>query len=98
MAELPYPISGKDITSALQQMQRLMDDLYQERIAGALIGDVFEVGSDDILSLRLATSGGLEKSVATLTAKVNSTGGLQLTAGGLAAKVKTGGGVVVEDR
>jgi len=88
MAELPYPISGKDITSTLQQMQRLMDDLYQERIAGALIGDVFSVGGDDILTIELLSTGGLQKTSGQLGAKPDPDGAILTAAAGLAVKLK----------
>lgn len=83
MAELPYPISGKDITTALQQMQRLMDELYQNRLAGAELGDVFQIGDDDILALNLATDGGLEKANGQLKVLVDPDDALKLSADGV---------------
>lgn len=93
MPDIPFPITAKNLTQALQQMQRLADDLYQERIAGALLGDVFEIGADDILSLKLSDTGGLQKVAAEVAIKPDPTGGLQTGAAGIAAKLKAAGGL-----
>lgn len=67
MPDTPYPITSDDPKQAIKQMKQLVDELFQERIAGATIGDVFQVGEDDVLSLRLAESGGLIKTESTLS-------------------------------
>ena len=101
MAELPYPISGKDITTALQQMQRLMDELYQNRLAGAELGDVFQIGDDDILALNLATAGGLEKASGQLKVLVDPDDALKLSADGVgindATATKHGAAPILSD-
>lgn len=83
MADLPFPISGKDVTTVLQQMQRLMDELYQNRVAGAELGDVFEIGSDDILALKLSATGGLQKVSNALSVLVDPLDALKSTVAGL---------------
>ncbi len=78
-----------------------MDDLYQERIAGALLGDVFEIGADDILALRLSATGGLQKVSGELSALVDPLDALILTAAGLgitnATKIKHGALPILSD-
>jgi hypothetical protein len=67
-----------------------------DRVGGALLGDVFEMGADDILALALSTTGGLEKSGGYLQIKNKSTGGLTSTADGEAIKLKAGGGMALD--
>ena len=85
---------SQDPADIKRQVWELIRNLYEDRIGGLMIGDVF-LDSGDILSLRLSSTGGLEKSSNALTCKVSSTGGLQLGSSGLAAKVKSGGGITV---
>jgi len=71
----------------------MVSELYQERIGGASVGDVFTIGDDDILSLALSSTGGLEKASNEVAVKVNSTGGLETASGGTAIKIKSAGGL-----
>jgi len=73
----------------------LFDDLYQDRIGGASIGDVFAIGSDDILSLQVKSAGGIKKDSNELAVEYSATGGLTVSTAGLAIKCKTGGGASV---
>jgi len=96
MADLPFLIQAANVQELVRKVQHLMDDLYHDRVAGAEIGDVFSVGSDNILTIALAAAGGLEKSSGELQIKVSPTGGLQTGSSGAAIKCKTGGGVTVD--
>jgi hypothetical protein len=94
MPDLPLPLNATDITTLVQQTFRLMDDLYSERIGGALLGDVFYIGNDDILAVN--TGDGLTKEGNILAVDVSTTGGLTFSSGGLSVKPKTGGGLTVD--
>lgn len=67
----------------MAQIRTLIDELFQERVAGTIIGDVFEAGDDDVFSIRLHGSGGLEKSDSQL--KVKTSNGTTVTADGIKA-------------
>jgi len=60
MAQVPYPISGDTQEDLKRQVWELIRELYEDRIAGLNIGDVFR-DMGDVLNLRLATNPGLEK-------------------------------------
>lgn len=87
MADVPYPITSRNPEEVIQQIRQLIDELFQERVAGTLLGDVFTVGNDDVLTLQLSTTGGLEKTSSTLAIKCSSTGGVQTGANGVALKL-----------
>src|SRR4030042_3119851 len=93
MPELPFPKTAKDAGQAVQQMQLLMDEIFEERIGGANIGDVFTIGDDDILSLQLYASGGLQNTSSSLGVKLVSTGGLQVGTTGISVKPAADGGL-----
>ena len=94
MPEQPFPITEKDPAKALQQMMRLLQELFEERIGGANIGDVFTIGADDILTISLGSAGGLEKSSSSIVVKIKSTGGLQTNADGISIKINATGGLL----
>lgn len=96
MPEVPFLIQAGEIQELVRKIQILMDDLYSDKLGGAEVGDVFSIGSDNILTLRLASGGGLEKSGGYLQIEVSATGGLQLTSGGVGIKCKSGGGATVD--
>jgi len=61
MADLPFPITG----TAKQQtelMMRLWEEMFEERVGGGYVGDVFQIDSDDVLSINISGTGGLTKS------------------------------------
>ena len=95
MPEQPYVITAKRFEEFKRQMQQLLDDLYNERVAGALIGDVFEIDNQsDILKLNLYGAGGLTKYGSTLGIKPDPVGPITLSTNGidvaLATTVKKG--------
>ncbi|OQB44666.1 MAG: hypothetical protein BWY01_01727 [Synergistetes bacterium ADurb.Bin155] len=92
MADLPFPITG----TAKQQtelMMRLWEEMFEERVGGGYVGDVFEIDSDDVLSINISGTGGLTKSGNELAILNHPTGGLSSTADGERVKLKTGGGL-----
>ncbi|MFH2073994.1 MAG: hypothetical protein ABIJ57_01425 [Pseudomonadota bacterium] len=78
MADTPFPINSKDPAEAIKQMLQLIDELYQERIAGANVGDVFQISEDDVLTLKLGDNSGLSKTGCALS--LNTGFGLEINA------------------
>ncbi|MFH2076167.1 MAG: hypothetical protein ABIJ57_12615 [Pseudomonadota bacterium] len=78
MADTPFPINSRDPAEAIKQMRQLIDELYQERIAGANVGDVFQISEDDVLTLKLGTNSGLSKTGSALS--LNTGFGLEVSA------------------
>jgi hypothetical protein len=60
MANLPFPLQGQDLAELLPQILEMFRDLYEVRVGGALIGDVFQV-SGDVLQIKLKAGSGLKK-------------------------------------
>lgn len=96
MPDQPFPLTAKDFSSLIQQTKLLLDDLYQGRVAGALLGDVFRLDSNDVLTASLSDSGGLEKSDGEIVIKIKATGGMQTSSDGLSIKCKVGGGLATD--
>jgi hypothetical protein len=60
MADLPYPLSSDDLSEFRSQMFDTFKDLYENRIGGASVGDVF-TNASDVLELQIAEDCGLFK-------------------------------------
>lgn len=93
MAQVPYPISADNVEALRSQVYELIRKVYEDRIGGLSLGDVFE-DSGDVLTLSTGTS--LAKTSGTLDVSLNATGGLQSTATGLSVKPKTAGGLATD--
>jgi len=74
-------------------MKALIDELFQERVAGTLIGDVFQAGEDDIFTLNVAADGGLEKEGGMLSVEIDPVGGLRSGADGVSIFPAANGGL-----
>lgn len=84
MPEQPFQFKPKTVEDAFVQIQRFLDDLYQETIAGAQIGDVFTIdSSSDVLTLMLSAAGGLQKVSGELSILPNPAGPMALSDAGL---------------
>lgn len=92
MPSVPYPITAYNMDEMRTQVYRIVRDLYEERLGGLDLGDVF-ADEGDVLSLQVATAGGLEKSGGYLQIKNKPTGGLQSASTGEAIKCKASGGM-----
>jgi len=92
MAQVPYPITGNTVDEIKPQVWNLIRELFEERIAGLEIGDVF-ADEGDVLSLQVGDLGGLEKTSNGLFIKAKSDGGLALSSQGIAIKCKANGGL-----
>lgn len=89
MATVPYPLTGE---STATQVYELIRDLYENKIGGADLGDVFSLPGE-VLTLVLSTPGGLTKSGNQLGVEITSDGGLQINQNGLLIKVVSTGGL-----
>lgn len=92
MADLPFPITGSS-KQQTELMIRLFEEMFEERVGGGYVGDVFQIDSDDVLSITISDTGGLTKSGSELAILNHPTGGLSSTADGERVKLKTGGGL-----
>lgn len=91
MANVPYPLTGMNLDEMKFQVYELIRQVYEEKIGGADLGDVFSIPGD-VLTLNLQDGGGLSKEINELLIDILSTGGLQSSASGLSIKcVATGG-------
>jgi hypothetical protein len=67
MPDLPFPIiRRRDAQRTIDLLQDYMRELYEQRIGGARLGDVFSIPMSDILTLNILESGGLYKVTRTL--------------------------------
>ena len=86
----------KSLNDALNYMKsqvwELIRDVYEEKIGGASLGDVFSI-TGDVLTIELATPSGLTKSGNELAVDALSTGGLQTATTGLSIKLVSTGGL-----
>ncbi len=94
--DLPFPFTAKTPEEMIKQSLRLFEDLYQERVGGAQLGDVFAIGDDEVLSLSLSTTGGLQKVSSRLAIKGKSTGGISSDSNGIYVVCKPGGGLATD--
>lgn len=87
-----FPLgTPKDAQELLNRIQQQLDEFYQERIGGALIGDVFNVPDDEVLTLQLHPTGALQKVSGYLAVLLHPTGALAITSEGIGIYVKSGG-------
>ena len=92
MADVPFPISAEDLEAMRGQIYEIFRQLYEEKIGGADLGDVFGI-IGDVLTLVLADTSGLTKAGNVLSVEVTADGGLQITASGILAKLISTGGI-----
>ena len=92
MANVPYPLTSNDIGELRMQVQELIRQVFEEKIGGADLGDVFSLPGD-VLTLVLADTSGLTKSGNKLSIDAYSAGGMQLSSNGLAIKIIGTGGL-----
>ena len=60
MADLPFPLTSNQMTELKPQILEMFRDIYENRVGGAELGDVFVV-SGDTLQLQIKTGCGLKK-------------------------------------
>ena len=92
MANVPFPLTGSDIEELKLQLWELIRQVFEEKIGGADLGDVFAIVGD-VLTLVLATASGLKKTGNELSIEVKDDGGIQLSATGASLKLVSTGGL-----
>lgn len=93
MANIPFPLTGVNIDDMRFQTYELIRQVFEEKIGGADLGDVFSLPGD-VLTLNLASPSGLTKAGNDLAVDPYSTGGMQINANGLSIKLVATGGLV----
>lgn len=94
MAQVPYPLTADSTQDLKVQVWELIRELYEEKIAGLSIGDVFS-DDGDVMTLNLTSLSCLEKIGAGLSVKVADDYGIFLSSDGLAIKCKAASGITV---
>ena len=89
MANVPYPLTSRDLEELRTKIWELFRTLYEEKIGGADLGDVFAIVGD-VLTLVLSSTGGLTKVSNELACLLDSEGGLDSSADGLTIKLADG--------
>ena len=92
MATVPFPITEDSFEGIRRQVYELLRNIYEEKIGGADLGDVFSLPGE-VLTLEIADSSGLTKAGNELAVDYSSTGGLTITATGLATYLLATGGL-----
>lgn len=95
MADVPFPLTGETLDDLRMQLQEIIRLLYEEKIGGADLGDVFSI-TGEVLTLMVNADGGLEKSSNAIQLNLLSTGGLSADEDGTTIKLKTGSGLTVD--
>jgi hypothetical protein len=95
MANIPFPVNSESTEELKTQLFELIRQLYEDKIGGLELGDVF-ADEGDYLSLQLNSLGGLEKSSGEVGILLRDEGGLNLGSTGLGVKLKPIGGLEVD--
>ena len=92
MANIPYPLTGETIAELKSQMYEILRQLYEEKIGGADLGDVFAIPGDVLTLVLDPEASGLQKTGNKLALLLPLASGLIITTDGLYIKnVATGG-------
>jgi len=73
MADLPFPVLGDSWEEARPGILALLRDIFENRVGGAYVGDVFQIGGD-VFELKLAAGSGLKKTGGKLDIDINVIG------------------------
>jgi len=60
MPDLPFPLKSDELEELKPQMLDMFRDIYENRLGGATLGDVFRI-SGDVFQLEIKTGSGLRK-------------------------------------
>lgn len=61
MADLPFPLESSQLEELKPQILQMFRDIYEERLGGATLGDVFKLDGD-VFQLQIKAGSGLTKS------------------------------------
>ena len=92
MATVPFPITENSFEGIRRQVYELIRNIYEEKIGGADLGDVFSLPGE-VLTLVLKSGGGLTKEGNELAAEYSATGGLTIISDGLSVYAASAGGL-----
>jgi hypothetical protein len=84
MPSNPYPLQAQDFQELTRKLNLHLDELYENRAAGAIIGDVFDIDSDDVLTLTVGD--GLQKSNNAVSVKTRDGYGIVSSSSGIYLK------------
>ena len=92
MANVPFPLTAESLDELKTQIWELIRNIYEEKIGGADLGDVFAIVGE-VLTLVLATTSGLTTSGNELAIDIIATGGLETNSTGIQIKILSTGGL-----
>lgn len=81
MPTLPYPVQSTEFSEFATQVLAMFRDIYEEKIGGATLGDVFQIAGDTF-EIKLKSGSGLQKTGGELdfdTSIISSTGAIMKT-------------------
>jgi hypothetical protein len=90
MPDLPYPLISPDVEEWRNQILDMFRDIYENRVGGATVGDVFQIGGE-VLELKLKSGCGLTKTNGELDIDLTILG----SAGGITKSQYTAKGVIL---
>jgi len=96
MATVPYPLTGESIEELKSQLWEIIRQLYEEKIGGADLGDVFAIVGDVLTLVISPSTPGLTKMGNQLAILLPSASGLIITTNGLYIKNVSTGGLQVD--
>jgi hypothetical protein len=92
MGDVPYPITAANYDDLIAQVQELVRIVFEDKIGGCDLGDVFSIVGN-VLTITVASDGGIEKTNNELSIKVYADGGVESTTNGIQLNLKTSGGL-----
>lgn len=90
MPDLPYPLMSDELGELKPQILDMFRDIYENRVGGATVGDVFQIGGE-VLELKLKSGSGLTKTNGELDIDLTILG----SAGGITKTQYTAKGVIL---
>jgi len=90
MPDIPYPILSDDFAETKPQIVDTLRDIYENRVGGASVGDVFQIGGE-VLELKIKDGSGLVKTNGELDIDISVIG----SSGGIVKANYTAKGVVL---
>ena len=92
MASVPYPLTGESMGELKSQIYEVLRQLYEEKIGGADLGDVFSIPGDVLTLVLNPSTSGLQKTGNQLAVLLPSDSGLTVNTNGIYIKnISTGG-------
>lgn len=96
MASVPYPLTGESIEEVKSQLWEIIRQLYEEKIGGADLGDVFSIVGDVLTLVISPSTPGLTKAGNQLAVLLPLDGGLTVSSTGVYIKNVSTGGLQVD--